>query len=171
MIIIYTLDCDRSLNESECEKKIDSFLNSYCACEKDTHAIMTTSPSLPATSATTTVSPVHLQSNYTQEIMISQCSTATLTATIISPSCTQSVVYQPASTCAMPAVPTEWSSSTGSSLESSKNSIQTTCTNSVTALGVLLALAVVLLAVVTTGWVCTCFIMKKRQDPAQNRYM
>ena len=158
---------------TECEQKIDSFINSYYTCEKDTHAVMTTytSPSLPATSATTAVSPVHLQSNYTQETTINQCSTATLTATIISPSCTQSVVYQPASTCAMPAVPTEWSSSTGSSLESSKNSIQITCMNSVMALGVLLALAVVLLAVVTTGWVCTCFIIKNRQDSAQNWYV
>ena len=81
-----------------------------------------------------------------------------------------SVSYQPECTCTPSAVSTERSSSLDSSLELNEKSIQTTCTNSVTALGVLLALAVVLLAVVTTGWVCTCLIMKKRQDPAQKRY-
>ena len=33
----------------------------------------------------------------------------------------------------------------------------------VTALGALLALSMVLLAMVTTGWVCTCISMKKRE--------
>ena len=39
--------------------------------------------------------------------------------------------------------------------------------NSVMALGALLALSMMLLAVVTTGWVCTCLI---RQSSAQNRF-
>ena len=47
---------------------------------------------------------------------------------------------------------------------STEKSVQITSMNSATALGVLLALAVVLLAVVTTGWVCTYIIMKKRQN-------
>ena len=80
------------------------------------------------------------------------------------------VSYQPECTCSPSAVFTERSSSLDSSLELNEKSIQMTCMNSVTALGVLLALAVVLLAVVTTGWVCTCLIMKKRQDSTQNKY-
>ena len=141
---------------TECEQKTDSFLNSYYAREKDTHAVMTTSTSLPATSATTTVSPTFLQPSYTQDLTIT-------------PSCTQSVVCQPVYTSAMPGIPTERSSS--HSLKSCEKNAQTMCTNSIMALGILLALAVVLLAVVTIGWVYTCLIMKKRQDPAQNRYM
>jgi hypothetical protein len=144
--------------------------------------VTTTSPSFPATctrpSAITTVSPTLSQPKHnTQDLATTQYSTATGTLTTttitISPSCAQStsLVYQPVYTCATPpALPTEWSSSLGSSLEPSA---QTTCTgmnNSVLALGALLALSLVLLAVVILGWVCSCLIMRKRQTPSEQRY-
>ena len=136
------------MDNTACEEILDDFLNSFC--NNITHAtnnicpIAVLSQTTKTRSSTMTVSP------------------ATLATTVRA--------LQPTCTCTASAMSVESSSqSSTSSLESSGKCPQTTCMNSAMALGVLLALAVVLLAVVTTGWVCICLIMKKRQDPAQNK--
>ena len=149
----------------KCEQEADNFLNSYC--KNITLAVNATAPSFSTPNATTTVSP----QPETQDLEVTPFSTATLTTTV-SPSCSRSQqpsAYQPACICTSSAMPMESPSLSSSSLESTEKSDQTTCMNSAMALGVLLALSVVLLAVVTTGWVCTCLITKKRQSPPQNR--
>ena len=159
-------DMDRA-----CEETLDNFLNSFC--KNITLAVTTTCPFAVYSNATkmlntaTTTSP----SGPSQLNTLDQCRATTMTTTV-SPSCSQSqqsVLNQPACTCTSSAMPMKCPSPSNSSLESTKKSDQTTCMNSATALGALLALSVVLLAVVTTGWVCTCLIMKKRQSPPQNR--
>ena len=64
--------------------------------------------------------------------------------------------------------PTSLSVTSTSSLEATERGV---CTNSLAILGALLGISIVLLAVVTAGWVCTCVIMKKKQSPAENRYL
>lgn len=137
--------------------------------------MITTSPSFSAPSATTTVCPTLSQPN-NQDLVTTQYSTATLitTTVTITPLCAQSttLIYRPMYTCSTPVIPTERSSSLGFSLEPSEKSPQTTNTNiSVQALGALLGLSLVLLAVVILGWVFTCLIMKKRQTPAEQSYI
>ena len=46
---------------------------------------------------------------------------------------------------------------------SESDGVNHTTTGPITALAVLFCLSVLLLAVVTTGWVCTCLIVKKRE--------
>ena len=154
-----------------CERTLDNFLNRFC---KDiTLMATTTCPFAVNSNATkmlntaTTASP----SGPSQLNTLDQCRATTMTTTV-SPSCSQSqqsVLSQPACTCTSSAMPMESLSPSSSSLELTEKSDQTTCMNSAMVLGVLLALSVVLLAVVTTGWVCTCLTMKKRQSPPQNR--
>ena len=125
--------CTTNVNR-ECEDEVDEFLNSYCAN-------LTAIAGLPTASTVDNV------------ITPSQCTQATVTATVTS-SCTNSVggAFQVT-------IPI-------SSMESGDQSPLTPETNNtpILALGALLALSMVLLAVVTTGWVCTCLIMKKRDS-------
>ena len=131
-----------------CEQILDDFLNSFCT---------------NITLATNNTCPIVVPSQTTKTLSVTMTvSPATLTTTVRA--------LQPTHTCTASAISMENSSqSSSSSLESSEKSPQTTCMNSTMALGILLSLSVVLLAVVTTGWVCTCLIMKKRQSPAEHR--
>ena len=155
-------------NRTLCEDQVDAFLNNYCN-NVAANPYPSNAPSQCSTTNdvnTITVSPTCSQAS---TLTITQCRAATLTTTV-NPSCTQSqhpvvgLTYRPTSLV----TPMESPPPSSSSLESSEKSTQTI--NTVIVLG-LLGLSVVLLAVVTTGWVCTCLIMKKRKNPAQNRYM
>ena len=160
-------DCGR--NKTACEQKLDNFLNSFC--KNITLAVTTTCPFVVPSdnnrttkmlnvATTATPTPSHLNT-------LDQCRTTIMTTTV-SLSCSQSQqpsAYQPACTCTSSAMSMESPPPSSSGLESSEKSAQTTCMNSAVALGALLALSVLLLAVVTIGWVCTCLITKKRQSP------
>ena len=124
----------------QCEIEVDAFLNSYCAD-------LTATSTLPTTSAVDYV------------VTPSQCTQTTITTTVI-PSCTNS-----AGGAFQATIPV-------SSVESGDRSPLTAETNNapIVALGALLGLFVVLLAVVTTGWVCTCLIMKKRETAQSSAY-
>ena len=98
----------------------------------------------------------------------SQCSMATSTTTIRS-ACSQSITatttIKVSPSCSQPHPASSHQKTTNQSLfKSEVNSTSTAI------LGALLGLSVVLLAVVTTGWVWTCWTMKKRENSmAQNR--
>ena len=88
----------------------------------------------------------------------SQCTQTTVTTTV-TPSCTNSGgTFQ----VTIPILSME--SEDRSSLASETNNAP------ILALGALLGLFVVLLAVMTTGWVCTCLIMKKRETAQSSAY-
>ena len=156
-----------------CEQKLDNFLNSFC--KNTTLAATTTCPFVVPNDSNQTTKMLNVTTAATstpsQLNTLDQCTTTIMTTTV-SPSCSRSQqpsVHQPVCTCTSSAMPIKSPSPSISSLESTEKSAQTTCTNYAVALGALLALAVLLLAVVTTGWVCMCLNMKKRQSPPQNR--
>ena len=134
-------------NGQQCEDAVDAFLNSYCA--NLTAAVIPTLP--PTASAVSNV------------ITPSQCTQATYTMTTtvtVTPSCTNS-----ADGTFQVTIPI-------SSMNSGDQLPLTTETNNtpILVLGATLGLSVLLLAVVSTGWVCTCLVMKNREVATSSVY-
>ena len=128
-----------------CEDAVDAFLNSYCA--NLTAAVIPTLP--PTASAVSNV------------ITPSQCTQATMTTTVtVTPSCTNS-----AGGTFQVTIPI-------SSVNSGDQSPFTAETNDapILVLGAMLGLSVLLLAVVSTGWVCTCLVIKNREVATSSAY-
>ena len=143
------------IGDESCKKKeqVVTFVKNHCASATPTMEIPATNyTSSQCIMATSTVTATSACSQFVMAVsqQTIQCSTAT-TTTAISPSCAQP---HPGS-----------SHSTITSLKSEVN------ITPLAVLGALLGLSVVLLAVVTTGWVWTCCLMKKRGEKnlAQNR--
>jgi hypothetical protein len=148
------IGCSSTTNDRECEDEVDAFLNSYCADLAALTAAATTSPTLPPTITTTTTA-----------ITPSQCTQATLTTTV-TPSCTNSAT--PGGTSfqvTIPIIPDFENSGDQSPLTTGEiDNVP------ILILGALLGLSVLLLAVVSTGWVCTCLIVKKREISLSSAY-
>ena len=142
---IINIGCTTTIDR-ECEDEVDAFLNSYCA-------------DLAALAAATPPPTLH------PAITPSQCTQATLTTTVI-PSCTNPAAG--GGNSFQITIPISDSANSGES----DQSLLTVETDSVPilVLAALLGLSVLLLAVVSTGWVCTCLIMKKREISLSSAY-
>lgn len=145
-LYINTTGCTTTINH-QCEEEVDAFLNSYCA-------------DLTALTAATTPSPTTAASN---AITPSQCTQATLTTTV-TPSCTNSVVG--GGNGFQVTIPDSVNSGESDQLPLTVE----TGSVPVLVLAALLGLSVLLLAVVSTGWVCTCLVMKKREISLSSAY-
>ena len=136
------LGCTATIDR-ECEDEVDAFLNSYCA-------------DLAALAAVTPPPTLH------PTITPSQCTQATLTTTV-TPSCTNPAAGGGNSFQVTIPIP-DSGESDQLPLTVETGSVPTLV------LAALLGLSVLLLAVVSTGWVCTCLVMKKREISLSSAY-
>lgn len=137
-------------NNNACEEQVDAYLNSYCASATASTTTINGGP-------TTTVTLIEAALTLTQTETITSTSRTTVTDTreaaatvTVTSTC---VLSAPGSQCSALA-----STNSNAELLAQSNSNH----KSVLALGALLALSVVVLLVVTVGWVCTCFAVKKK---------
>ena len=140
---IINIGCTTTIDR-ECENEVDAFLNSYCA---DLASLAAATPPPPTLHPTITPS---------------QCTQATLTTTV-TPSCTNPVAGGGNSFQVTISIP-DSGESDQSPLTVETGSIP------ILVLAALLGLSVLLLAVVSIGWVCTCLIMKKREISLSSAY-
>ena len=124
--------------KEECEMKVDTFLNDHCK------SIATTTDQQCA-NTTVTMDPTQCSATDKTTVLYTQIVTVNLT-------CTQS-----SSTASF-----DQTTTTLTRPLSSKMALNNGISTTNIALAALLALSVVVLAVVTTGWVCTCLVTKKR---------
>ena len=129
-------------NNQQCENEVDAFLNSYCA------DLVATPPPPPPPTTGADISPT-------------QC---TLTTTV-TPTCTNTAA---GGGSFQVTIPISDSANSGDQSESALSA--ETNDAPLLVLGALMGLSVVLLAVVSTGWVCTCLIMKRREIALSSAY-
>ena len=143
ILLLIIIGCTATINR-ECEDEVDAFLNSYCA-------------DLAALAAVTPPPTLH------PTITPSQCTQATLTTTVVTPSCTNPAAGGGNSfQVTIPILDSGESDQSPLTVETGSVPILV--------LAALLGLSVLLLAVVSIGWVCTCLIMKKREISLSSAY-
>ena len=156
-----SVDCS---DDRQCEVEVDAFLDNYCASATFTNTVTTTHM------ITTTITSTQPATTVTQHQTVTSTSTTTSTLTVaetritttsitVSPSCSPSPPSQCSQTCP-PSPPSQHSESatTNAILYDDTKTTQIP----MLALGALSGLSVVLLVVVTAGWVWTCSNMRKR---------
>ena len=135
----------QGLEDYKCEKQVDGFLNNYCASATPSIDLVT----MPTTNNITVTETVRRdEASISQTDAPIQSRITTFIATVTETTTPeQSMGARSSFNLVMDSTP-------------------------LAVLGALLGLSVVLLAVVTTGWVWTCCVMKKRgekKSPVQNR--
>ena len=134
--LVHTFLRLQQYSKRKCEEELDRFLNDYCASATYTSTVTTTTTRWKTTSTITTT-----------EI-------STVTATRISTTC--SVAIHSVSPKHTPLV------YFNKSINDEAAAIEHSDQKGTVALGVLLGLSLLLLAVLATGWILTCLKMKRR---------
>ena len=150
MILIYTGRIKRSVIKYEkCEKMVDTLISNHSICPNVTTTTVT-DPQCPTATTTITVSrwnttTIMIQHNTTITPSPSTCNVQPSSTCIPTPNTVNDISSQSSCPCMTAAV----------------NGIQFAAFDKV--IVGLLGLSLLLLVVVTTAWVCTCLITKKRK--------